>query len=131
MWKRITAAGPIKGSSCGRRAQMAHTSQPALKLLTAHTRVDSFNVSEHDQDLSDIRYRFRYGFRGSDASSDAGIAQGAGGAGAAVRPLRQPFPDGGARKGTRAKGGRGSKRRPRWGRRIVNFCDVLVMITEV
>ena len=33
------------------------TYQPVLKLLTAHTRVDSFNVSEHDQDLSDIRYR--------------------------------------------------------------------------
>ena len=40
------------------------------------TRVDSFFLSEHDQDLSDIRYRFRfrYGFRCSDANSDAGIA---------------------------------------------------------
>ena len=53
------------------------TYHPALKLLTAHTRVDSFNVSEHDHDLSDIRYRFRYGFRCSDASSDAGTARGA------------------------------------------------------
>ena len=92
------------------------TYQPALKLLTAHTRVDSFNVSEHDQDLSDIWYRFRHGFRCSDASSGAGIDRGAGGGGAAVRPLRRPFPDGGAREETRAKGGRGSKRRPRWGR---------------
>ena len=94
------------------------TYQPALKLLTAHTRVDSFNVSEHDHDLSDIRYRFRYGFRFSDAGSDAGIGREAVGGGAAVRPLRRPFPDGGAREETRAKGGRGSKRRPRWGRRI-------------
>ena len=71
-------------------------SQP--KLFAFQTRVDRFFSSEHDHDLSDIRYRFRYGFRGSDASSDAGIARGAGGAGAAVRPLRRPFPGRGARQ---------------------------------
>ena len=67
------------------------TYQPALKLLTAHTRVGSFNVSEHDQDLSDIRYRFQYGFRCSDASSDAGIAQGAGGRGGGGAPSPAAF----------------------------------------
>ena len=95
------------------------TCQPA-NAFGVETRVDSFFLSEHDQDLSDIRYRFRfrYGFRCSDASSNAYIARGAGGAGEAARPLRRPLPGGGARKETCAKGGWGSKRRPRWGRRI-------------
>ena len=43
---------------------------------------------------------------------------GTGGAGAVARPLGKHSPGGGAREETRAKGGRGSKRRPRWGRRI-------------
>ena len=97
---------------------MAHASQPA-NAFALETRVDSFFLSEHDQDLSDIRYRFRfrYGFRCSDANSDTGIARVAGGAGTAVRLLRRPLPGGGAREETCAKGGWGSKRRPRWGRR--------------
>ena len=96
------------------------TCQPA-NAFALGTRVDRFFLSEHDQDLSDIRYRFRfrYGFRCSDANSDAGIARVAGGAGAAARLLRRPLPGGGAREETCAKGGWGSKRRPRWGRRIL------------
>ena len=98
------------------------TCQPA-NAFALETRVDRFFLSEHDQDLSDIRYRFRfrYGFRCSDANSDAGIARVAGGAGTAMRLLRRPLPGGGARKETCAKGGWGSKRRPRWGRRILYF----------
>ena len=91
-------------------------SQPAKAFALELTL--TFFFFEHDHDLSDIRYRFRYGFRCSDASSDAGIEREAGGGGAAARPLRRPFPDGGAQEETCAKGGRGSKRRPRWGRRI-------------
>ena len=98
------------------------TCQPKpARAFALETRVDRFFFSEHDQDLSDIRHRFQYGFRCSDASSDAGIARGAGGAGAAARPLRRPLPGRGARKGTRAKGGRGSKRRPQWERRITEL----------